>query len=473
MRIFRALFGTFFLIVALLQAQPDPIAQEMIGSALAENQSYLLLQQICDRAGGRLMGSENNHRAAQMLKAALEKLDYFVTLEPFQAPGWVRGKDEVVLLQPLERPLRAVALGYSDRTPTFEAELVYAAHGFAADYQKVDARGKIVLVTQERPPKKKPLLRYEAIDIAARQGARAILFINNKKGGLVLAGVSNFTGKPAPIPAFSLTYEEGKWLQRLAEASVPVRLRITVESHCQPMESFNIVTRLPGKSPQKIVLGAHFDSWDLGQGSIDNGLGSAILFEVARLLKTYSPRNRYTVEFVWFNGEELGLWGSKKYLEQHAQDKILAMFNFDMTGAPTGVNVMGFEEFIPFFEERLQNLRGFDLKRGVINQPWTNSDHQSFLLQGIPTFTLTAHLDEESVKYYHDFADTFDKVNKKYLAEAAGVVAVLVREMANAARLSFRRLSKEETVSLLKKYGLDQRLQRQKQWPFAPTNSAE
>ncbi len=460
MRFFRTVLGTFFLLAVSLSAQSDPVTLQMLGSALGENQSYALLQRICDRAGGRLMGTENNRRAAEILKSALEKLDYFVSFESFQAPGWVRGTDEVVMQQPVQRRLRAVALGYVDRTPPFEAELVYAAHGFKEDYEKIDARGKIMLVTQERPRQKKPLLRYEAIHIAAEQGARAILFINNKKGGLVLAGVSNFAGTPAPIPAFSLTYEEGKWLQRLTEEAVPVRLRLAVESHCQPTESFNVVTRLPGKSPQKIVLGAHLDSWDLGQGSIDNGIGTAILFEVARLLKTFSPQNRYTIEFVWFNGEELGLWGSKRYLKRHAGDKILSMFNFDMVGRPTGVNVMGFEEFIPFFEEQLGKIRGLDFERGVINQPWMNSDHQPFLLRGIPTFTLTAHLDEESVKYYHDFGDTFDKVNRQYLSQAAGVIAVLVREMANASRLPYRQRSEEETVSLLKKFGLDKRLQR-------------
>lgn len=154
-----------------------------------------------------------------------------------------------------------------------------------------------------------PLLRLEAIDIAATHGAKGILFINDKEGGLILCGVTNFQGKPSPIPAYSVTFEEGKWIQRLLERMVPVVVRITTRSHCASTQTSNLILTFPGTLVRKIVVGAHFDSWDVGQGATDNGTGSAVLFDVARLLKAYSAANRYTVELVWFNGEELGLWG--------------------------------------------------------------------------------------------------------------------------------------------------------------------
>ena len=84
---------------------------------------------------------------------------------------------------------------------------------------------------------------------------------------------------------------------------------------------------------------------------------------------------------------------------------------------------MGSDEFVPFLEKLVSGLNGFDLSDGVKSRPWTNSDNQPFMLHGIPTFGLMAHLDEESVKYYHSAGDSFDKVNKKYLSDAAAVVS--------------------------------------------------
>jgi len=60
----------------------------------------------------------------------------------------------------------------------------------------------------------------EIIETAARQGALAVLFANDKPGGLLLCGVSNFLGKSASVPAFSITYEEGEWLRRLLETAL-------------------------------------------------------------------------------------------------------------------------------------------------------------------------------------------------------------------------------------------------------------
>jgi len=127
---------------------------------------------------------------------------------------------------------------------------------------------------------------------------------------------------------------------------------------------------------------------------------------------------------------------------------------------------MGSDEFVPFLEKLVSGLNGFDLSDGVKSRPWTNSDNQPFMLHGIPTFGLMAHLDEESVKYYHSAGDSFDKVNKKYLSDAAAVVSVLVYELANNRELQFHRKSEDEVVEMLKTFHLDDRLKRQKEWPF-------
>lgn len=455
-----------FLFTQILFSQQNSITYQIIGSAFLDNCSYEFLQRLSDEAGGRLVGSAGNKKAVTILGEELSRIGLSLEKETFSMPGWMRGDDRVVVLSPVEKKLQATALGYVNSHPAFQAEVIYAEYGFEDTYHQLETKGKIVLIESKKPPEKTPLLRQEAIAIAAGRKAKAILFINAEPGAVTQAGSGDFQGHPTPIPAFSLTYEEGNWLKRLLEKKQTVRLQMEVKSSCLTMQTENLIARLPGRSNKKIVVGAHYDSWDLAQGSIDNGLGTAILLEVARLLSRFSPTNQHSLEFVWFNGEELGLFGAKDYAQRHAGDDILAMFNMDMTGYPIGFNAMGFDEFVPLLQELVSTLNGFDLSAGVISRPWTNSDHMPFLLKGIPTLSLQARLDEDMLASYHNTRDSFDKVNKKYLSEAAAVVSILIYELANRPDFQFPKKNEVEIISMLKSFGLDEKLKKQKEWPF-------
>lgn len=467
---FRIVLFIIFFLLSLISnsfAKTNEYWSKIVGLAFFENRSYDFLERLCDEAGGRLPGSENNEKGLLTLKSELAKEGVEVEFESFSMPGWRRGADKISALEPFRRDLRIAALGYVDAADAFEAEVVDALHGCRSDYDTISAKGKIVIVDQKSAAGKPRNLRYEAIEIAAEQGAKAILFIHDKIGGLTLSGASNFSGKPAAIPAFSVTFEEGYRIRRLLKRGVDVKLRVETKSRCIGEEIVkNAVARVEGRSKKKIVVGAHYDSWDFGQGGVDNGHGTAILFDVARILTQIRSDNLYAIEFVWFNAEELGLWGSRKYVEAHKNDSIIAMINMDMTGSPNGFNAMGFEEFVPFFEDLCDKLNGFDMSRGVSNNPWTNSDHMYFMLEGIPSFTLSAHLDEDMYHYYHDFGDTFDKASKRYISDAAAIVSLLAYELANAEELEFKKLSREETRDMLIEHNLDERLKRQKQWIF-------
>ncbi len=452
---------------AVLAAQAQQaLHQRMIGSAFLENASYDMLMRLSDEAGGRWIGSPQNELGLEILSDELRRIGLSPRLERFTVPGWVRGEDEVRMTVPSDRVFRAAALGYVDATPTFETDVVWANRGFGEDFDSAGVAGRIALVTQERLQGRDNLLRSEIIIKAADAGARAVLFINDKKGSMLLCGMGNFQGDPAAVPAFSITWEEGQRLRRLLDRDVPVRMRITVRSRCQEVESANLVCTLPGRSEEKIVIGAHFDSWDIGQGSIDNGLGTAILFDVARILNSLAAENERTIEFVWFNGEEMGLWGAKKYVAQHRGEKIHTAINMDMTGSIRGFNAMGIEHLRPFLQDLAAEMKGFDMSRGVMNQPWTNSDHQPFMLAGIPAITPLGHLDKHMVVTYHDFGDTFDLVNRKYLSESAGVVAILTHALANDTTLPYLRRSDAETAAWLTEFNLAERLKRQGEWIF-------
>ncbi|MBE2279552.1 MAG: M28 family peptidase [Ignavibacteriaceae bacterium] len=453
------------LITLLLQfslfSQPEDVYLKVAGSALLNNHSYSFLQKLTDEAGGRLPGSESNKKGIKILQESLSELGISSKLENFNMPGWFRGNDIVKLVTPEVKILRSAALGYTGQLKKTTAEVIFAGHGYGYEYENLDVKSKIVIVTQEAPPGKEELFRFEMIDSAAEKGAIAILIINKAKGGKLLLGTGNFQGVQTKIPAFTVTFEEGKRLERLIKAGVKVEIEIEVNSYCEEIISQNIVVTFPGKSKSKIVVGAHFDGWDIGQGAVDNGLGTAILFEIARLINQFSPGNFHTIELVWFNGEETGLWGSKKYVEAHRNEDIRIMINMDMTGYPTGINVMGFSEMMPIAKNIVSLFNGFELRSGVTNSPWTNSDHMPFMLAGIPTFGINATLDEPMSREYHDLGDSFDKVSKNYLSAAAAFVAVSALKLANAEDLPLIRKDENEVMELLRKYNLENRLRRQ------------
>ncbi len=460
----------FFLILFFAQnAFSGDKAQlrSIIGSAYLENQSYRALQRICDEAGGRLTGSQQNKKAMQIWEDELCKLGVQPQCEAFSMPGWVRGNDLMEVVSPFRHRLKAVALGYVSKQPDQTTELVYVNYGQKRDFESEEVKGKTVLVTSERPKTGKALMRFEIIRLAEQYQAAGVLFINSKNGGINLAGTASFEGTCTSIPAYSLNLEEGRWLRRLLQTGQSVQLHIHTESYCTPVQTANMVVYFPGEEPQKIVIGAHFDSWDLSQGAIDNGIGTAILFDLTRLIQTFFPKNKYTIELVWFNGEELGLFGSKNYVARHNGDAIRVMINMDMTGKPTGFNAMGRDTLIPLLKQVNTQLGGLALERGVINTPWTNSDHMPFMLAGIPTITMAAHLDKDQGRYYHSIGDSFDKVKKEYLSAAAAVTAVLVRELANNPSFTAKRFSEEETQKMLLRFKLDERLRRQGEWPLA------
>jgi len=460
------LFTIAFFAPLFLCSQTNDIIIKMAGSAFLENKSHMVLQRLCDEAGGRLAGTAQNQKALSLLLEELEKTGLKARRETFSMPGWSRGADSVIMTDPTYRKLSAIALGYVEQKPRFSAQVIDAESGFEKSFKSADFQNKIALVNSQPVRGMDMPLRSEIIKLAAAAGANAVLFINDRKGTLSLAGTGSFTGEPTAIPAYSLTYEEGMWLRRLLDQSIEVMLTVDTKSFCHEIETDNIILTFPGERKDKIVLGAHLDSWDLSQGGLDNGIGSAVLFDIARIINTYHPRNLYTLELVWFNAEELGLFGSKAYMERHKTEDIAAMINMDMPGSPTGFNAMGFDEFIPFLEQLVKDLNGFDLKNGVANEPYTNSDHIPFMLHGISCITVMGHLDHEDVMYYHSAGDSFDKVRKKYISESAAVIAILATKLANQTDIAFRRLSPQQASELLIRYKLDNRLKRQGEWIF-------
>ena len=352
----------------------DP-SEVILGDALLNEEAYSFLASMVTRHGHRMPGTPGNESSLEYLQMELENLGVAVHRESFDHPGWVRGEDKVILIEPENRPLRAIALGYVNRQRPVEAPVALLS---SADFDTLDPAsldGHIVLV-----PSSLRLNQEKFLRLARDFGVSGVLLMNRVNGGQLLARVANHDGKAPPFPVFGITREDGLRLQTQLEVDIPVLARLETRSQIRPMTSENLVVVLPGQSEEQILLGAHFDSWDLGQGAMDNGLGVAQLFEVARLLQKHSPQNAYTVVLVFFNAEEWGLWGSRRYVEAHRDDPIRVMVNVDMVGDITGVNAMGFDELVPALESFSKSLGALKFSRKLANQTWLGSDHHPFIL---------------------------------------------------------------------------------------------
>jgi Zn-dependent M28 family amino/carboxypeptidase len=181
-----------------------------------------------------------------------------------------------------------------------------------------------------------------------------------------------------------------------------------------------------------VVVGAHLDSWDLGQGALDNGTGTSIILETARILVKCGVRPKRTIRFVLFTGEEQGLHGSRAYVVRHKDEmsKTSACLVHDSgTGRVRGIGCGGRPRIAAIFERELRSL--FDL--GVTDfrrRPMGGSDHVSFDGAGVPGFMLGQEMAGYTLAH-HTPLDTLDRATESNLIQGAQVMAVTAVRIAN------------------------------------------
>lgn len=438
-------------------AADQPLTESLAESGRA---AHAMLTRLCDDFGGRLTGSPANRGAMDQLERELRELGLDPVRQPFSMPGWERRADQVELVAPLTRPLRVAALSYTQPHRAFTATVIDVKSGAPAEWGE-QTEGKIALLSPSSV-----LQTREMVRVAQQKGIRGVLFINREAGGQLLARTGSFVGEALPLPVYSLTQEEGYWLQRLLGRGREVRVRVETKSRCVPVRTANLRVILPGTSPERVIVGAHFDSWDLGQGAMDNGLGTAQLYALARALHG-RPLAR-TIELIWFNGEEQGLWGSRTAAESLGDTPVVAMVNLDMVGVPIAVNALGDDALVPALE-RWHHARATKLPQGVQNINWFGSDHTPYQLAGVRAVTFNAPIDRASVRYYHDLADTIDKLPEAVVTDSTVTIGEVVMALAADRELTAQRRSAADTKTLFTRFNLERRMQAIHYWPYPAT----
>ncbi len=229
----------------------------------------------------------------------------------------------------------------------------------------------------------------------------------------------------------------------------------------RPGTAANVVAELSGSDPQTagepFLLGAHLDSWDVGDGAVDNGTGVLALLTAVQALASGPRRPRRAVRVVLFAAEEMGLIGSQDYVRAHAAElpRSVAMMNLDMVGAPQGYGATGHSEADTLFARLATQpeLRDLGLETEVDHGGGPGSDHQPFLLAGVPTIYVRTVLPPESPRWYHNAGDTLDKIDLDAVRASAAAVAAAAWTLADHAGRPLRHLSETETRQLVQRLG--------------------
>ncbi|RPG64744.1 MAG: peptidase M28 family protein [Flavobacteriaceae bacterium TMED42] len=436
-----------------LNAQKEEVVsnqiKEIYSEALNHGKSYDWLNHLSNQIGGRLSGSLNAERAIKWAKEELEALPLdSVWLQTVMVPKWVRGTFEYANIE--SSPGNTInvnicALGGSIATPSvgIRANVIEVKQiDELAKLGKDKIKGKIVFFNR---PMQADLVntfeayagavdqRYNGAEEAAKYGALAVIVrsLNFRLDDYPHTGVMSYGDLPINkrIPAAAISTNDAELLSSMI--ALNPKLRFFIKQNCKnypEVKSYNVIAQISGEvSPEKIILvGAHLDSWDLGDGAHDDGAGVVQSMEVIRLMSRKGFRPKNTIRVVLFANEENGLKGAKTYSEnvKNSKEEHLLALESDTGGfSPRGFNFDTKEKYLnrilswkPYFEPYYIHL--FE---------GNGSGADVSLLKG--NALVLAGLKTDSQRYFihhHSEMDTFDQINKRELEMGAATMAALV-----------------------------------------------
>ena len=298
--------------------------------------------------------------------------------------------------------------------------------------------------------------RSELNEFLRNEGVAVMLLDAGKPHGLLTTsgGWRNTerAGAADPIPSLYMAHEHFALLHRLASRPAPARTHVEIEVTNKlipgPIAVYNTVGEIPGseKPDEFVVVGAHLDSWDLAQGTTDNGTGTSIVLETARALAKSGIRPKRTIRFVLFSGEEQGLHGSRAYVKQHKDEMertSVCLVHDTGTGRVTGLGLQGRAAVKPILDAELGALK--DIGFGDVNlRGMGGSDHMSFEQAGVPGFAFQQDMSEYRYTH-HSQSDTFDKAKEADLIQGAQAMAVTALHVANLDNLLPRENGQRES----------------------------
>lgn len=411
-------------------------ADRLIDAALADSFAYARLTELVDRFGHRLSGSASLEQAIDWMLAEMKRdgLDN-VRGEPVMVPHWVRGEETAELVAPRRMRLPMLGLGGSVGTPEggLSAEVLVVGSFEELERRAGEARGKIVLFDAPFTSYGQTVrYRRDGAVAAARAGAVASLIRSvgpySMRTPHTGAMVYDTTGAVPRIPHAALAAEDAAMIHRMADRGERVVIRLVMGARQLPdAPSRNVVAELVGRErpDEVVVLGGHIDSWDVGQGAMDDGGGVVAAWEAVRLMQRLGLRPRRTVRVVGWTNEENGLRGGTAYRDAHRAEvdrHVLAIESDGGVFSPRGFGFTGSDRARAMVRDVASLLRR--IGADSIGPSGGGADIGPITRLGVPAMGLEV----DGTRYFwfhHTDADTIDKLDPAELGRCVAALAVM------------------------------------------------
>ncbi|MGX5202390.1 M20/M25/M40 family metallo-hydrolase [Aliikangiella sp. IMCC44632] len=440
------------LISASLQAQPldeETLVAQLRDKALKSDLPFQILESLTTEVGARMPGTPQDALAVEWGVNKLKSLGFDkVWKEPVEFDTWIRKHESASITAPYFHNLHISALGFSVPTGPkgIHAEVVHfdSIEALQAAPENA-AKGKIVFISRKMErfrngqgygPAVKAR-RNGAVE-AAKKGAVAVVIrsIGTDSHRLPHTGLMKYQQGVKRIPAAALSNPDADLLVRIFKRKQPVRINLRIDSHQgEKYTSHNVIGEMLGSElpNEKVVIGGHLDSWDLGTGAVDDGAGVAITMAAAKMIGDSPVRPKRTIRVVLWANEEQGLIGAKAYAKAHKDD----LANH-VTGAESDFGagkIYAFasnvaEDNLPVVKKMQRLMRPLGIEY-VDNNAGPGPDLIPMYQLGMSVFSLR----QDGTDYFdlhHTADDTLDKVVPENLSQNTAAYIVFAYIAANS-----------------------------------------
>lgn len=446
-----ALLVVLFLPLASIAQTDEENLRTIYTNSLTNGKSYQWLDHLSNQIGGRLSGSLNAEKAVNYTKKELESLGLDkVWLQPVMVPKWVRGAPEFAYIETspgVTSNVNICALGGSVATPKtgIKAEVVEVKSiDQLASLGKEAIEGKIVFFNR---PMQADLIntfeayggcvdqRYSGAMEAAKYGAVGVIVrsMNLRLDDLPHTGSMSYGDLPISqrIPSAAISTNDAEMLS--GKLAMDKTIKFSFRQDCEQLEdvqSYNVVGQITGSEfPNEIiVVGGHLDSWDLGDGSHDDGAGVVQSMDVLRLLKASGITPKRSIRVVLFMNEENGLRGGNKYAELAAEANENHVFALESDSG--GFTPRGFTfDCSDLMFSRIESWKSLFKPYLIHYFEQGGSGADIGPLKKVDDDLVLAGLRPDSQRYFdhhHASNDTFEAINKRELELGAATMTSLV-----------------------------------------------
>ncbi|APA65190.1 M28 family peptidase [Maribacter sp. 1_2014MBL_MicDiv] len=438
-----------FIAVGKSQSKDEVQIKKMYDLALTEGKGYEWLNYLSNQIGGRLSGSVQAQQGVGYTKSQLDSLGVDrVWLQPVLVPKWVRGTPEFAYFETtpgITTNVAICALGGSVATPPkgikaniIEVEGVEQLTTLGKD--KIE--GKIVFFNRPMDATEINTFtaysncvdqRYAGALEASKYGALGVIVrsMNLRLDDFPHTGSMTYGDQPESerIPAAAISTNAAELLSTSLKLNPEINFYF--KQNCKQfkdVESYNVIAEIKGseKPEEIIVVGGHLDSWDLGDGSHDDGAGCVQSMEVLNLFKKTGYKPKRTVRVVLFMNEENGLRGGNKYAEVAISNNEKHIFALESDSGGFTPRGFTFDSSQENFEKVLKWKNLFEpYLVHYFEKGFAGADIGPLKKDGL----VMAGLRPDSQRYFdhhHAENDTFEHVNRRELQLGAATMASLV-----------------------------------------------